>query len=298
MSRSFQIRNFKNSILTLDMLNLKLNSLIEENFNLNLDLKVLSNDSEYKSYMPMNMCTKNFYLEKYKIYIYYQDGTFSVTSRAICGIERVLYIGVVITLADILKGEISSNDGAWYNCNIYTSAKLWKEFLKIYNDSKNLMDKFYHLEISSKLLDTLDLYQITDLIFQICNITYIHQFKNVYNHYLNDTYNSKFLKDISNIFEFAQSKFENNSDFLAIFGYLLLNKEYSFIEYDLFGEYIEDLSLEYLKKSVELKNLLGIAIHNKVCYNEKADEIQLKYLDNLILNTSKIELKNYLTLKR
>ncbi|MGN1411099.1 MAG: hypothetical protein ACI4WH_01135 [Oscillospiraceae bacterium] len=295
MSRSFQIRNFKNSILTLDMLNLKLNSLIEENFNLNLDLKVLSNDSEYKSNMPMDICNKNFYLKNFKVYIYYQEGIFNVTSRAICGIERVLYIGVVITLADILKGEISSNDGAWHNSDIYTSTKLWKEFLKIYNDSKNLMDKFYHLEINSKLLDTLNLYQITDLIFQLCNINYIHQFKNEDNHYLNDTYNLKFLKDISNIFKFAKSKFENNSDFLAIFGYLLFNKEYSFIEYDQFGEYIEDLSLEYLKKSVKLKNPLGIAIHNKVCYNEKANKIQLHYLDNIPLSISKIELKDYLT---
>lgn len=289
MSRIFQIKNFKNSIPNLDMLNLKLNLL------LNLDLKILSSDSKYKFDMPMDICTKNFYLERYKVYIYYQEGIFNVTSRAICGIERVLYIGVVVSLGELLNGDISSCDDAWHNNNLYTSAELWKEFFLIYNDSKNLMDKFYKLEFNSKFLDTLTTYQIIDLTFQLCDITYIHQFKNVDNHYLNDTYNSKFLKDISNIFKFAKSKFESNLDFLATFGYLLANREYSFIEYDQFGEYIEDLSLEYLNKSVELKNQLGIAIHNRLCYNIKATEFEIEYLRSLPLIISKQELLKYLS---
>lgn len=289
MSRSFQITNFNNLISTLDTLNLKLNSL------LNLDLKILSSDSEYKSNMPLDTCNKNFYLEKYKVYVYYQDGVFDVTSRAICGIDRMVYIGVVVSLADILKGEVSSCDGAWHNCNTYTSEKLWNEFLNIYNASKSTMDRFYNLDINSKLLNSLTLYQLVDLTFNICNLIKIQYFKDVFNQYLNDTYNSKFLKDISNIFKFAESKFESNSDFLAIFGYLLSNREYSFIEYDQFLEYIEDLSNEYLKKSVELKNLLGIAICNKMWYNYKANENQLQYLDNLPLGISKVELKSYLT---
>lgn len=289
MSRSFQIRNFKNPIPNLDILNLKLNSLV------NLDLKILSSDSEYQSSMSMDRCTKNFYIENFKIYIYYKDGFFNVINKALCGIDRVVYIGVVVSLADILKGEISSCDGAWHNCDIYTSKVIWNEFLTIYNGSKSTMDRFYNLDINSKLFGSLTLYQLMDLTFNICNLIKVQYFKDVFNQYLNDTYNSKFLKDVSNIFKFAKSKFESNSDFLAVFGYLLTNKEYSFIEYDQFGEYIEDLSEKYLRKSIELKNQLGIAIYNKMWYNYKANENQLQYLDNFPSSISKIELKEYLT---